>query len=424
MIQLNAQVAWCIRDRSKMYIMARILTAVCREPFRLFFPLGVMAGTIGIGQWALFAWGLIPSYTVFFHSSIQTMVYMNCFIIGFLMTALPRFTQTFIARWWEIVTPLGLFIGIVLFLERDEWVLAECILLGLYGFLLYFSLCRVFGRSLSAFRGNLPVELIWVLIALLHGIIGTSVFILGQTQIWPAWVLKVGKPMMDQGFLVCLVMGMGGFLIPRLMGTYDQILRPGKLRYYLACAFLFSISFFIEGFGFENFAYGLRAAIVTAVFSKSNVFGKMPKDTGLYVWLAWVSVWMVAVGYWGASLFIKYRVEMLHITFIGGFSLMTFAISSMVIMSHAGEGQKLNRGIWVLPAVAAGIFLTLMNRLAVGVFPDLYFQILGWAAVIWISSAWIWLAFMLPRILRLPDEDEFRKMHEQVKSHHNLKEGC
>jgi hypothetical protein len=138
----------------------------------------------------------------------------------------------------------------------------------------------------------------------------------------PVWALKVGKPMMDQGFLTCLVAGIGGFLIPRLMGTYEQGQNEnpkGKLQYYLLCAGIFFVSFFVEGFWNPAIGYGLRAAAVTAAFLKSNILWKLPQDKGLYVWMALLSVWMVVIGFWGASLFNDYKTLMLHFTFIGGF---------------------------------------------------------------------------------------------------------
>lgn len=410
-----------------------LLTAICREPFRLFFPLGIVAATIGIGEWLLYALHVLARYSAFFHSSMQMMVYMNCFIVGFLTTALPRFTRTFTARIWEVGTFLILFIGITVFLGINEPVSAELLLLAWYVFLIYFVSIRLAQRQGSFGSGTAPKELIWVPLGLLNGIMGTILLILGQEKLLPSWALLVGKPMMDQGFLVCVVMGVGGFLIPRLMGTYEQVSnsqqeheqvctsQTGECRkpaniitYYLACALIFFISFFVEGFGNPPLGYGLRAIAITTVLLKSHILGKLPQKSGLYVWLAWGSIWMVAMGYWLACFFNAYQVIMLHITFIGGFSLMTFAVGSMVVMSHAGQGERLNAPLWVLYAVAVGIILALLNRLAVGLFPDFYFQILGFSAICWIMGAWAWLIFMVPRLMTVPAEDEFGRMHEQV----------
>lgn len=62
----------------------KMMNVICREPYRLFFPLGVWMGAVGISPWFLYAMGLSDSYSGYFHSSMQMLVYMNCFIIGFL----------------------------------------------------------------------------------------------------------------------------------------------------------------------------------------------------------------------------------------------------------------------------------------------------------------------------------------------------
>ena len=65
---------------------------ICREPYRLLFPLGALFGCLGVGHWLLYAlqWS---SASNLFHASIQMTAYMYCFIAGFLMTALPRFAS-------------------------------------------------------------------------------------------------------------------------------------------------------------------------------------------------------------------------------------------------------------------------------------------------------------------------------------------
>ncbi len=405
-----------------MLKLSSAFAAICREPYRLFFPLGVLAGTIGIAQWFLYAVGLVHSYSGFFHSSLQTMVYINCFIAGFLMTALPRFTMSAPARGWEVIGVLMIFLGIGIYLVFEEWVIAESILLGWYAFLMYFALSRIRQRPRNMPGGNPPRELVWVPVALAYGIIGTVILMLGQTKLLPIWALKVGKPMMEQGFLTALVMGVGSFLIARLMG----ITRPSSLgiQGHLGCALLFFVSFWVEGLGQPVPGYLLRALAVTIVFYQAHILGQWPRASAFFVKWAWGSVWMVVLGFWGAGLWNKYQTVMLHLTFLGGFSLMTFAVASMVILSHAGQSHRLQTGPWALWVLAPAVLTALAYRLAVALWPDLYFQLLGMAAGVWMMGAWIWLLFMLPILFIVPNSDEFGKMHEAAKSGPNLKETC
>src|SRR3989338_7969604 len=92
-----------------------IVQIICREPCRLFFPLGVWMGTVGLSPWFFYAFGLSKTYSGFFHSSVQMLAYMNCFITGFLMTFIPRFTGAAHASKRELFSFLLLLCGIVLF---------------------------------------------------------------------------------------------------------------------------------------------------------------------------------------------------------------------------------------------------------------------------------------------------------------------
>src|SRR3989338_7905808 len=71
---------------------SKVLSAIGREPYRIFFPLGICFGIVGVSHWLFFALGWIPSYSMMFRSSIQMQAYMSCFVIGFLLTSIPRFS--------------------------------------------------------------------------------------------------------------------------------------------------------------------------------------------------------------------------------------------------------------------------------------------------------------------------------------------
>ncbi len=106
---------------------------------------------------------------------------------------------------------------------------------------------------------------------------------------------------------------------------------------------------------------------------------------------------------------------MLHFVFIGGFSLMTFAVGTMVVMSHTGQAQALRRPLWVLNVVAAGIAGATAMRVLADLWPMGYFPSLGMAASLWLIAAVSWLVFITPRVLRKVPEDTFERLHQQAK---------
>src|SRR5215472_19312449 len=64
------------------------------EPFRIFFPLGVLFAWIGVGHWLMYATGVSANYSCKFHGLVQMQAFMMAFAIGFLLTAVPRRTQS------------------------------------------------------------------------------------------------------------------------------------------------------------------------------------------------------------------------------------------------------------------------------------------------------------------------------------------
>lgn len=407
-----------------------IVNMICREPYRLFFPLGVWMGIVGISPWLLYALGLTDTYSGMFHSSMQMLVYMNCFIVGFLMTFIPRFTGTFYASRAEVFSFLFLFLGMAGSLRAEHWQTAQILYLVWLFLLLVFLVRRILVRQKTG--GKPPLELIWIPIAIVHAFGGTIVYLLAEQQIVPIWMFKVGRSMMEQGFLISIVLGIGGFLIPRILGIHAIQSSGGccescactakkisptlkAILLHLGCGTALFASFWVEGLGFIRWAYTLKAGVAILQFLSARVLLGLPVQVGLYAKLAWFSCRLVVSGFVLAAIFPQYSIEMLHITFIGGFSLMTFAIGTMVILSHAGEAEKLKKPLWILWVVAAALGFSLVERLLVIFFSDAFFRILAVASGVWILGALAWLVFILPKLFHVPNEDEFAKMHEQAK---------
>src|SRR4026209_2807665 len=64
------------------------------DPYRIFFPLGILMGIAGVSIWPLYYWGVLSGYNGRSHAFVQTDCFLYAFIVGFLWTALPKFTGT------------------------------------------------------------------------------------------------------------------------------------------------------------------------------------------------------------------------------------------------------------------------------------------------------------------------------------------
>lgn len=403
------------------------LSRLAREPYRVLFPLAVVFGMTGIGHWLAYATGWSSDYSGFVHAGIQMQGYVTAFIAGFLMTAMPRFSSAPPATGAETSLVVVLLIAVWALLLSGRWVLAQSAFFATLVVLLVFVVWRVVrgrrDRAAGAARARPPVELVWVPIALVHGLAGAALVAGGQAGWLPSRALAVGRPMLQEGFVLAVVVGVGGFLAPRIMGTF-RLARGGgaaaaagrgAFTLHLAGGLLLLASFVVEGFGRRPLAYFLRAAVVTLFFLRSRTLAWKPAAREQFARYLWLSMWLVVVGLWAVALFPLYRVAALHLVFLGGYSLMTFAVGTMVILSHAGEAPRLRRPSWRLRLTAAGVLTALALRLAAVFYPERYFPLVGAAAFLWIAGAIAWLALVGPRLLRTIPVAEIEREHEEAK---------
>ncbi len=402
--------------------LREIIILFCKDPFRLFFPLGVLIGILGVGHWVFYTMGWTKSYSGFYHSSIQMQAYMASFVIGFLLTSLPRFASASYATLWELMVFILCILGVWIAAFYQYWILAEFLFVGLLLALAFFAFRR-FKKKQSV--SVPPMEFIWILVAILHGILGSLLLIWGQSRGGATFLLGIGKPMVDQGFLLSIVIGVGGFLSPRLMGhfqpnkdlTPNLIAKFRRLRFkqYFSFATLLFFSFIFEGFGWKISAYAIRALVVTSMLFLTRSLPRPPKAPDMYVWMIWISMWLVLLGSWSVVIFPRYRIEMLHIIFIGGFSLMTFAVGTMVVMSHSGQAMRLRKRMKILWVIALGVLGALVFRILAVSYPRSYFFFLGIGSLFWLMAALSWFAFMLRYMLKIPDLETFEEFHEASK---------
>src|SRR5256885_1328117 len=66
------------------------LSTFAKEPYRIFFPLAVLAGIAGVALWPLVLTGVTESYPGITHARIMAWGFLGGFIFGFLGTAMPR----------------------------------------------------------------------------------------------------------------------------------------------------------------------------------------------------------------------------------------------------------------------------------------------------------------------------------------------
>jgi uncharacterized protein involved in response to NO len=372
------------------------------EPFRIFFPLGVFLAWIGAGHWLLYATGVAATYSCRFHGLVQMQAFMMAFAIGFLLTALPRRTQTRPVTRIEMValaTALVVTTGAAI---AEYWVIAEAAYAALFALLIEFALSRFLK---SAVGRRPPAAFVLLPIAALQGMGGAVLIAAAELKNVAPWTSHLGLLLVEQGVFLCLAVGVGRLVLPLMGGTpppADLGSAPRetwKALAYASVGTAIFASLMLEHLGFERSGPLLRAIVVSLGVGFGAGARRLPGKPGLHRKLVWLSVWLMPVGLIVSAVWPDYRVPALHILFIGGFSLMVFGVGTHVALSHFNMEQlALGRPPAVI-ILGAAFLIALGARLAAD-FSNTYFLHLGWAAAAWIVGSAVWLVFFCSKLLR------------------------
>ena len=374
-----------------------------REPFRPFFPLGVLLGWVGIGHWLLYALGITATYSCMLHGLVQTQGFLMAFAVGFLMTALPRRTQAAPASTVELWIAAAALTTTALAATAERWAVAEIAYVIVLLLLLEFAVRRFLGRA-SGRRP--PAAFVLIPFAFLHGIAGAGCVLAWATFGAPGWTVGLGKLLVEQGVFLCLVVGIGGLVLPLMAGAPpppDLGASPAerlKAVAYGAAGMAILASLLLEDAGWARVGPLLRAAVVATGLALGGGAWRPPARPGAHRRLVWLATWLTPLGLALSALVPDQRVAALHVLFIGGFSLMAFGVATHVSLSHLPgmEGQREGSPPAVV-VMGAGILIAMCGRV-VADWSASYFPHVGAAAAAWLLGSAAWLAFLGPKLLR------------------------
>ncbi len=385
--------------------VASLATPISRwrsEPFRLFFPLGVILAWIGVGHWLLYTTGITTSYSCRFHGLVQMQAFMMAFAVGFLLTALPRRTQSPLVGRLEIgafATALIVTTGAAIV---DWWMLAEIAYAALFVLLIQFALRRFL--AVEAGRRP-PAAFVLLPIAALQGIAGALLIAAADANAVLPSTGYLGVLMVEQGVFLCLAIGIGSLVLPLMGGAPpppDLGSAPRetwKALAYAAAGIAIFLSLLLEQLGFERGGPLLRAMVVAIGLGFGGGALRPPGKPGAHRKLVWLAVWLMPVGLIAAAIWPDYRVPAMHILYIGGFSLLVFGVGSHVAMSHLDMEQLALGRPPAVVILGVAFLIALSARLAADA-SNTYYVHIGWAAAVWIAGTAVWLAFFGPKMLR------------------------
>jgi uncharacterized protein involved in response to NO len=362
-----------------------------REPYRLFFPLGVLLTWAGVLHWLFLSLGWLEEYRSIFHSIAQVQGFLACFAVGFLFTAIPRRTGTEPPAPWQMVVGLLAPVATTLLAWFDLVAVSQLFWVALLVMLIVFARQRF--RSATATRRP-PNSFVWVPMALLMGLLGTAFTaaygIVHADFLWH----QIGRLFILQGVFLGLIMGLGGMLLPLITcGDAPPDARPQDRLVrllHLVGALALVGSFVIEANGHAATAYGLRAGLVLLVLLLGARIWRLPRKPGWHRWLVWLSAWAIPLGYTLAAAMPRYAQAGLHVVFITGFGLMALSVGLHVSLAHGGREDLVHGRPWQVPVFGLLILSAVVFRGLATYNPERQDLWLGSAATMFLGATVIW----------------------------------
>ena len=381
------------------------------DPYRIFFPLGVLLGTAGVSIWLLYWLGLTAGYSGRAHAFVQIEGFLYSFIAGFLLTAIPRFTGTTVPSRATQCVLAAMVLATAVAFELQAFAAGHTLFLLVHAIVIALAVQRVRRR-----RSAPPEGFALVGIGMLGGLVAAVINVAVALGAMPVEWDMLGRRLLTEGMVLLLVLGVGGFLGPRLMGfaplpepprvaIATAVRRPPplfagrKAAVYASAGLVIALSVVLEyGLKMPAMAFA-RAAVATGSILATIKPWLPPAVRTTLAWCVWSAHWLIMAGLWLAALAPAYRVDLLHIVFMGGFTLLILAVGTRVTLSHGGHALSAERRSWPLRiGIATGLF-ALLARIGAAFAPEHFFAHLGIAALAWIVGMLLWGTYIV-RLIR------------------------
>ncbi len=359
-----------------------------KDPYRCLFPIGWVLSCVGTLIWTLLYWKP-ASYPGIFHADIMIGGFLFAYASGFLMTAIPRMTQSAHARIWELTASLCICLGLVgVSLSTDRLIFHSLSLAGLIHIAI-FCMRRI--KVMTA-------PYLFILCGLSLGVLGSFGLLLNDVSLLQEPFLSVSRNVYYQGMMLFLVLGVGSRLMPMLLVSGQKHVSAFRSQNVgsslsplaIGCALLLCSSFVIESISATSWVgQFVKTSCVTFVVLGNWNLLIIPNKQGYIVGWLWVSAWCIILGLWSCVIFPSYVVHMMHVVYICGIGLMTLMIASRVQIAHGGQNwhESNQKGLFLWTGI---LILTAGVTRVTAPFVASYVSHLVYAATAWIAAMMIW----------------------------------
>ncbi|MDP0500696.1 MAG: NnrS family protein [Verrucomicrobiota bacterium JB022] len=380
----------------------RDFAAACAaEPYRAFFPLGIVVGVVGVALWPLWYAGWVEAYPGPAHVRLMVEGFFTAFILGFLGTAGPRMLD---ARplglgEWGLVGGLWATGQVASLIGWANWAelgfVAAMMLFGL-------SLARRCGQR----EGLPPPGFVLVGLGSLGAVLGALTQMPWLQPHLPYAVWFLGRNFLIEAYILLPILGVAPFFLGRFGGLEPKHspldARKPDVRWrqqagiclLLGAGIVGGIA--LQGAGLFRSGALLKAAF-TAGFILTQVPWRYPRASTL-ARLAQASLLCLVLAPLAEAIWPELRIGLRHVLVITGFQWIVVCVGTWVAFAHAGRKQRLLRNWPLLWICAGGWALAMATRVVAEALPAIRDSHLIYAAAAWIVATLLWLALLLPRL--------------------------
>lgn len=359
-------------------------------PYQVFFPIGIMSGLLAIGVWLTqnFEWTTTPAMIV--HPKLVVGGFLWSFIVGFLMTAVPRMTGTSDANKFEY----GVALLLILSLIASSWILSARPFYTASAILVLFLMTYA-GRRILTAKKTPPVFFSHVGIGMLLALIGSYYHDQGHSL--------MGLHLYHVGTILLLVLGIGTRFFSFLSGLHNIFEKENskwQSRLFHVMGILMALLLYLAGTGKPLAYLGLAVLSLGYIFLVWRIQRPSDRPSPLK-WAARIVAVVIPLSFFLCWLFPLYLVTWLHILFIGCFGLLTFSVATRVTLAHGAYPTDIETKSPALWWMVGLLTLALIFRLIYGLMGgDFRTHFLHMAILFWILALGIWCKSYFIRIFK------------------------
>ena len=382
--------------------------SICREPFRLLFPIALLASIAGVALWPLNHGGLLGFYPAEAHARLMIQGFVGGFALGFLSTAFPKMIGSPPLSPVELVLLTSTLIGCVLahsfnLLAAGDW----CFLL------LWLVALHCFGARLAFFRQSLPPPgFILAAMGIAAALVATTLLLVGRIILLSEFQRTLASLLLNEAFILGPVLGIGSFLFPRFFSAptvpaHTKTARSwnNKATGYFWLGILLLATYVSQAAGSTLVAPLARAGIVATVLLTRLPLLRRDSGTGTLSTLLRISLILIILGVAMSIVDPATRIAAKHTLYIGGFGMLALTVASRVTLGHSGNialAEGTNRALQIVLGI---LLLAAATRIVAGFVPKIRISHHIYASGLWVIAAATW-GWAVLRYVRIADPDD------------------